>query len=100
MADVVIAPVAVDRTDHGRAEPGEPYPRERKRAGRKIERQLGVEMPRATPDQPKQRADDASPKEQRDFSNGGDATVKQNHQENYKTARDCFCLPSRKRMQV
>src|SRR5258707_3232090 len=61
MADVVVAPVAVNRVDHGGAEPGEPKRGEVKRAGRKIERELGIEVANASPDEPEHGANDANP---------------------------------------
>src|SRR5258708_35648393 len=61
MADVVVAPVAVNRVNHGGAEPGEPKRGEMKRAGRKIERELGIEVANASPDEPEHGANDANP---------------------------------------
>src|SRR5882757_5684221 len=61
MADVVVAPVAVNRVDHGGAEPGEPKRGEMKRAGRKVESELGIEVANASPDEPEHGANDANP---------------------------------------
>src|SRR5579859_2845276 len=41
MANIVVAPVAVYRVDHGGAQPGEPEGRKMERAGRKIKGSLG-----------------------------------------------------------
>src|SRR5258708_10765828 len=61
MADVVVAPVAVNRVDHGGAEPGEPKRGEMKRAGRKIEREVWIEVANASPDEPEHCGNDANP---------------------------------------
>src|SRR5580698_1808228 len=43
MADVVVAPITVNRVDHCGPQAREPYPGKRKRAGRKVESHLRVE---------------------------------------------------------
>src|SRR5260370_13676329 len=80
MADVVVAPVAVNRVDHGGAEPGEPKRGEMKRAGRKIEREFWIEVANASPDEPEHGANDADPEENGNFADGGDFSVEQNHE--------------------
>ena len=47
MADIVIAPVTVDGIDHRRSQPCKPQRRKMKRARRKIESQLRIEMAEA-----------------------------------------------------
>src|SRR5258707_15834486 len=93
MADVVIAPVAVNRVDHGGAEPGEPKRGEMKRAGRKIECELGIEVANASPDEPKHGANDADPEEKGNFADGRDFPVEKNHEKNYQAPGNGFGLP-------
>src|SRR5271169_2500472 len=71
MADVVVAPITVNRVDHCGPESREPYPGKRKRAWRKIERHFRIEMTRASPDQPEQRGDHARPQKHGNFSDSG-----------------------------
>src|SRR6266481_6820458 len=93
MADVVVAPVAVNRVDHGGAEPGEPKRGEMKRARRKIECELGIEVANAAPDEPEHGANDADPKENGNFADGGDFPVEKNHEKNYQAPGNGFGLP-------
>src|SRR6266403_138145 len=79
VANVVVAPVAVNGVDHGGAESCEPEGRKMKRAGRKIKGQFGIEVANAAPDEPEHGADDADPKEHGDFSDGGNFPVEEDH---------------------
>jgi len=79
LADVVVAPIAVNGVDHGGAQPGEPEGRKMKRAGRKIEGNLGIEVANASPDKPEHGTDDANPKKDRDFADGGDLSIEKYH---------------------
>src|SRR4029077_20325229 len=63
VADVVVAPVAVDRVHHCGAQPRKPYPRERERARRKIERHFRIKMARTSPDEPEKSADNSGPQQ-------------------------------------
>src|SRR2546429_7062198 len=61
MTDIVVAPIAVDRADHCRSKPGEPQTGKSKGSLGKIEGQLRVEVPQASPDQPEHHSHDADP---------------------------------------
>src|SRR5260221_2442114 len=100
VADVVVAPVAVNGVDHGGTEAGEPEGRKMKRAGRKIKGQFGIEVANAAPDEPEHGADDTDPEEHGDFSDGGNFPVKKDHKKNYQAAGDGFGLPECKRMEI
>src|SRR5580704_15454693 len=52
VANVVVAPIAVDGVDHGRAKAGEPQRGKMERAGRKIEGEARTKVPKAAPNQP------------------------------------------------
>src|ERR1700721_651143 len=86
VADVVVAPVAVNRVDHRGAEPGEPQGRKMERAGRKIKRQFGIEVADASTDKPEHGANNANPQQNRNFADGGDFPVKKNHEKNNQAA--------------
>src|SRR6266481_2467078 len=75
VADVVVAPVTVNRIDHGGAQSCEPERRKMKRAGREIKGQFGIEVADAAPDEPEHGADDTDPEEYGDFADGGDFSV-------------------------
>ena len=75
MANVVVAPVAVNRTYHCGPETREPYPRQIEGARRKVKRNPGVEVRGPSPDQPQHRSDDADPEENGDFPDRSNPSV-------------------------
>src|SRR5580700_9531429 len=100
VTDVVVAPVAVNGVDHGGAESGEPNGGKMESAGRKIESEFWIEVANASPDEPEHRADDADPKQNGNFADGGDFAVEKNHQKNHQAAGNGFGLPERERMKI
>src|SRR5262249_44551154 len=79
IAYVVVAPIGVNGLHHCRAQSGEPDPRQTKSSSREVEYLLGIEMLKATPNQPQQSSHDASPQQYGDFADGLDSAIQQNH---------------------
>src|SRR5580704_2076999 len=77
VTDVVVAPIAVDGVDHGRAEASEPQRGKMERAGREIEGEVRIKISEAAPDQPEQRADYAQPQQNGNFADSLDLSIEQ-----------------------
>src|SRR5260370_26375061 len=97
MADVVVAPVGVDGVDRRGTEAGEKQPRESPGAPRIGEALPRMKGRRAAPDQAENRADDADPQEKRNFSDGADAAIEQDHEnDNQRAGRRFFAVLSQR----
>ncbi len=81
ITDVVIAQIAVHRLHRGMAQPGEKNPGETPGAGGVGKHAAGIEMRRASVDQPKNCPQHDYPKHRRDLADSRNATVKQHHGE-------------------
>ena len=79
MANVVVAPVAVNRADHRGPQSREPHPRQIEGPRREIKSHLGVEMRGPSPDQPQHGSHDAYPQQNGNFSDRRDPPVQQDY---------------------
>src|SRR6267143_591425 len=100
MADVVVTPVGVYRVDRGRTKPGKEKPRKIPGPWSVSENQPRIEMRGPTPDEPEDRADDADPKQHRDFPDRSDPPVEQRDENDHQRAGNRFLAVLAERMEV
>src|ERR1700676_532575 len=100
VANIVVTPVAVNRVDHGGAEPGKPERGKVEGAGWKIEGQFGIEVAHPSPDKPEQSGNYTDPQRDGNLAYSLNAAVKENDQKNDQAAGDYFGLPGSERMQI
>src|SRR5260370_12821757 len=100
VANVVVTPVGVDGVDRRGAEGSKKQPGKIPRSRRIGENEARLEMRGATPDEPQNRAHNADPEKKRDFSDGSNAAIEQDHKQNYERAGDRFLSIFSKRVEI
>src|SRR5216683_196203 len=100
MANVVVTPVGVDGVDGGGAEGSKKQPGKIPRSRRIGEHEARLEVRSAAPDEPQDRTHNADPEKKRDFSDGSNAAIEQDHEQNYERAGDRFLPVFSKRVEV
>src|SRR4029077_17233906 len=100
MANDVVTPVGVDGVNGRGAEGSKKQPGKIPRTRRISENETRLEMRSAAPNEPQDRAHNADPEKKRDFSDGGNAAIEQDHEQNYERAGDRFLSIFSKRVEV